>query len=437
MNLIELSKEEFETFAKHHPYANFYQTTAWGELKEENQWKMYLLGLQDDNQKLRAGSLLLSKTTPIHKNMFYAPRGFLIDYEDFALLKEFTEKVKDFVKQHDGIFIKIDPYVSYQEHDLEGNIVEGGENHFQAFKNLEKLGYKHFGFNLMQDTLQPRWMFTTTTKERSIEEVMKEMDPRTRQIIRKNEKACIRTREIDESELETFKNIMQHTGDRREFIDRPLSYYQNMYRHLGKKGIMKIQLAELHAKEYLKELVEEKNQAVKEMEERRHKFEDGNQKVNEKKYQQKQKETENNIERLEHRIDKISQLQEQHGDVIPLGGILFLLYGKEIISLVGGSYKEFMEFQSTYTSHWEMMKYAIENNFERYNFYGITGDFREENPLYGLYLFKKGFGGQVVELLGEFDLVVNKKDYMMYKTAFKLYRTQKNFAHKLETILKK
>ena len=144
-------------------------------------------------------------------------------------------------------------------------------------------------------------------------------------------------------------------------------------------------------------------------------------KMNEKKYESKQKETEKNIERVEKKIKEIKELNKKHGDVILLGGILFLVHGNEVLSLVGGSYEEFMEFQSAYTVHWEGCKYAIENGYKRYNFYGITGDFREENPLYGLYLFKRGYGGRVVELIGEFDLVISKFWYHTYKCAFSLY----------------
>ena len=89
-----------------------------------------------------------------------------------------------------------------------------------------------------------------------------------------------------------------------------------------------------------------------------------------------------------------------------------------------------MQFQSAYSVHFEGIKYAVENNYERYNFYGITGDFREENPLYGLYLFKKSFGGTVVELIGEFDLIINKPLYYLYKRSYNLY-------HKLKNIKKK
>lgn len=85
-----------------------------------------------------------------------------------------------------------------------------------------------------------------------------------------------------------------------------------------------------------------------------------------------------------------------------------------------------MQFQSAYTLHYAGIKYAIDNGYKKYNFYGITGDFNENNPLYGLYLFKKSFGGHVVELLGEFDLVISPFWYHTYNIAFAFYHKAKN-----------
>ena len=430
MKLRELTEKEFKKFADQHPQISFHQTIEWGKLKEENGWKIHLLGLEE-NKKIIAGCLLLSKMTPIKKNMFYSPRGFLIDYNDYITLKAFTDQLKEYVKKHQGIFIKIDPYVSYQERDLLGNIVPNGKNNKKAYENLLQLDYQHFGFNLMQDTLQPRWMFTTTTKNRTLDEIMKEMDPKTRQILRKNERDCIKTREITEEELPLFKDIMQHTGDRREFIDRPLKYYQDMYKHLGKSGILKILIAELHTKELVEQLEKEIKNLEIDKQERIKKHDEHPEKMNEKKYQAKLKETDNEIERLTKRKEKMTTIKNEHGDIIPLGGILFLIYGNEVLSLLGGSYKEFMEFQSAYTVHFAGLKYALENGYDRYNFYGITGDFNESNPLFGLYSFKRDFGGQVVELLGEFDLIVNKPYYRLYNLAFNSYHTLKNLKNKL------
>lgn len=431
MELIELNENQFKSFANSSPQISFHQTVEWGHLKETNGWKMNLIGLVDSKQMVKAAALILSKKIPIiRKKMYYSPRGFLIDYNDYNLLEEFTSKFKKYIKKNNGIFVKIDPYVTYQERDLFGNIVPNGKNNKSAYDNLIKLGYKHFGFNLMQDTLQPRWIFVTDVKDKTIDDLMKDMDPKTRQILRKNEREKIKCREIGYDELHIFKDIMQHTGDRRNFIDRPLKYYQDMYNCLGKNNILKILIAELNTEELISEIDNEIHELDKDYSDRQIKYDKDPSKMNKEKYENKQKEIKNNIDRLQVKKAKIQKLEGENGKTIVLGGILFLIYGNEVLSLLGGSYSKFMEFQSAYTVHFEGMKYACLNGFDRYNFYGITGDFSEDNPLFGLYSFKRDFGGRVVELIGEFDLITNKFYYNVYKITFGLYKSIKNILFK-------
>ena len=145
MKLVEISKEEFKKFADSHPQITFHQTEEWANLKKENGWDSHYVGLKNEKDKIVAGALLLSKQLPIvKKNMFYSPRGFLIDYKDKELLKTFTEEIKQYAKKYNAIFIKIDPYVEYQERDNNGNIVENGYENKEVVENLKALGYKFF-----------------------------------------------------------------------------------------------------------------------------------------------------------------------------------------------------------------------------------------------------------------------------------------------------
>ena len=431
MKLKKLSKKEFKTFADKNPEITFHQTEEWANLKKVNNWDAHYIGLEDDNKKIVAGALLLSKTLPIiKKKMFYSPRGFLIDYNNKELLKKFTEEIKKYAKTENAIFIKIDPFVEYQEHDNNGDIVKNGYNNKDAVENLKSLGYKFFGFNLMQDTLQPRWMHVIETKDRNLDDVMKDMESKTRQILRKNEKCGITTREITRDELPIFKDIMKHTSDRREFVDRPLSYYEAMWDALHDSGILKILIAEIDFNKYEKNTLEEKEEIENNLKDRIYKKEKNILKMNDKKYNSSNKQDEEAIKRLEKQLKKIKELKDEYGDKEILGGILFLIYGNEVLSLHGGSHAKLMQFQSAYTIHFEGVKMAVEGNYNRYNFYGITGDFRKENPLYGLYLFKKSFGGHVVELIGEYDLIVSKFWYTVYNLAFKTYHKLKNIKNK-------
>ena len=426
MKLVNLTKTEFKKYADNHSQITFHQTEEWANLKKVNGWKAYYIGLKE-GKKIKAAALILAKELPIiKKKMFYSPRGFLIDYNDFELLKEFTNELKKYIKKEKGIFVKIDPYVEYQERDNNGEIVENGYNNKKSVENLKKLGYKFFGFNTMQDTLQPRWMHVIEINGKKEEDILKDMESKTRQILRKNEKSSIKTREITKEELPIFKSIMEHTGDRRDFIDRPLSYYEAMWDNLHDSGILKILLAEIDFEEYKKNKIKEKEEIEKNLKDRIYKHDNNLLKMNEKKYETSNKQDKESIERLEKQLIKIETYKKEYGKKKNLGTILFLIYGNEVLSLFGGTDDNLLQFQSAYTVHYAGIKYAINHGYKRYNFYGITGDFSKENPLYGLYLFKKSFGGHVVELIGEYDLVISNFWYKIYNLAFKTYHKLKN-----------
>ena len=432
MKLRNLNEKEFKKFADKHSQITFHQTKEWADLKAKNGWEAFYIGL-DDNTVLKGAALLLGKKMPIiNKYLFYSPRGILIDYNDKKLLTKFTTEVKKWIKENKGFLLKIDPYVEYQERDNNGEIVKNGYNNKKAHHNLELLNYKHFGFNEMQDTLQPRWMHVIDINGKSEEEIQKDMESKTRQILRKNEKLGVITREITREELPIFKDIMQQTSDRREFIDRPLSYYEDMWDTLHDSGILKIMIAEADFNLYEENTIKEKEEIEKALKDRIYKHDNNLLKMNEKKYNSTNKQEKERIKQLDNQLEKIKEYKKEYGDKALLGGILFLIYGNEVLSLFGGSLETLMNFQSAYTLHYAGIKYAIDNKYKRYNFYGITGDFRKENPLYGLYLFKKSFGGKVVELIGEYDLIVSPFYYHTYNIMYSTYHNLKKIAKKIK-----
>ena len=184
MEIITLTSKEFESFAKKNKYVTFHQKESWGKLKEKNGWKYYLLGMKDNN-KIVAATLLLEKDLPLGLKMFYAPRGFLIDFHDYKLLDEFIEKLKDYLKKKGAAFLKIDPYVIHLERDTNGNIVEGGIDNTELVDHLKNIGFIHHGYNIdSSKELQPRWMFTLNLKDKSVDELMMNMIKPTRKNVK-------------------------------------------------------------------------------------------------------------------------------------------------------------------------------------------------------------------------------------------------------------
>lgn len=87
-------------------------------------------------------------------------------------------------------------------------------------------------------------------------------------------------------------------------------------------------------------------------------------------------------------------------------GAITTNYGGKCCYVYGASDNAYRQYMPNYLMQWEMIRWAVETGCTVYDFQGISGDTEnEDNPMYGLYRFKRGFGGEIAELAGEFDYV--------------------------------
>ncbi len=89
----------------------------------------------------------------------------------------------------------------------------------------------------------------------------------------------------------------------------------------------------------------------------------------------------------------------------PIAGTLAIHFGNKVWYLYGASSNQYRNVMPNYQLQWEMIKWAVETGCDIYDFRGVSGDLTPDNPLYGLYLFKKGFSGELTEFCGEFEMV--------------------------------
>ena len=389
--LVELSDEEFNEYAINHEHNNFFQSIYMKKLLEKENKEVYLLGLKDDSNNLLCATLITNSSSFMGYKTYEALKGFLIDYTNEELVSYFTLKIKEFIKNKKGYRLIIDPYIPYVERDIDGKEVENGIDNRYVDKYLKKIGYRS-----LKNNAQVKWTFVLDTNK-SIDELLSDMKPNTRNCINKTlNKFKLIVEEIPYEKLDVFKRITQDTCDRRHFVDRSLSYYQNMYKIFGDK--LKTLVCKLDLNLYIDELKSERKELERKIEE----LSDSN--SNLKKKEQFKKD----ILNINDKISNAIELKDKHGDELILSGAMFVLYGSEIVYLFSGSYDEYMKFNGQYRLQYEMIKYASEHNYKRYNFYGIR-DLYEKNyeKDYGVYEFKKGFNGYVEELIGAYEIKVN------------------------------
>lgn len=113
-------------------------------------------------------------------------------------------------------------------------------------------------------------------------------------------------------------------------------------------------------------------------------------------------------------------LAEYEGRVI--SATLGLILGTKFWYLYGASGNEDRNVMPNYLIQWEMIKWARKQGCTLYDFRGVSGDMDENNPLYGLYRFKKGFGGELTEFMGEMDKVYSPFFYLLWNKVLPLYQ---------------
>ena len=397
MIFTELTEEEFTNFADNHPQKSFFQTKEIAKLRYSNGWNYHYVGVKQDNE-IVAATLLLSKKRKLGYYEFYAPRGFLCDYYNKEVVKFLTINIKKYIQQKKGYILRIEPYICLKERDIDGNVVDNGENNESIINYLSSLGYIYHS-----ESEQAKWMFVLDIDSKDSETIFKNMRQNTRNLIRKAEKNCIEIRELTREELPLFKEVTSSTSDRRNFVDKSLKYYEDMYDLFHGKNYIKYMVAEVKLKELLRNIEQE----LLELQDKIVKYKES------KKSEGKLKEAYVLEKSLQKKICEIKQyLKEQEKIVLSVGS--FILYGDEIIYLNSGNYKEYMHYNAQYLMQWTMIQYGIKNNYKRYNFYGISGNFDKSDSSYGIYEFKKGFNGYVVENIGTFELPI-RSIYYIYK----------------------
>ena len=105
-----------------------------------------------------------------------------------------------------------------------------------------------------------------------------------------------------------------------------------------------------------------------------------------------------------------------------IAGIIIIMYGNKSWYLYGASSNSHRNLMPNYLLQWEGIKQAIANGHDMYDFRGVSGVVDETHPQYGLYRFKKGFGAEFTEFIGELYIPFKPITYRLYKISEKMYK---------------
>lgn len=216
------------------------------------------------------------------------------------------------------------------------------------------------GYKLSPHDIQPPRTLLVSLSETE-QEILARMKSKTRYNIRLAEKKEITVRQIDD--IEPFYGLLENTSDRAAFGIHTEEYYRKAFEYFRAIGECRLFLAE---------------------------------------YQD-----------------------------IPLASIMVFIRGRRSWYFYGASSNQHRELMPTYLIQWEAMRWAKGQGCLSYDLWGVPDENTDtlekyfidrSHGLWGVYRFKRGFGGELKRVCGPWDKVYKPALYLIYTLRAKLNR---------------
>lgn len=395
----------FDSFSEYNG-GSIYQTSMWANVKSA--WNpLYYVGY--DNDKAVLCCLCLERKIPFLGKLWYCPNGFVCDYGNGKLIKEFATFIKSEMKKHCVFAFSTDPLIIKK---INGVPRSEYENSVLLFIDA---GFK-FSENNSFYTVQPSTTINvclSSDGERfSEEQILKKCDKGVRRGVKLGREGGIKSEEYYFSDIEKepliaeeFFSVMTETSDRVSFIQRSRDYYLNILRSLGKYCIMDMLYFDIEGESK--------------------RFESG---------EMSEKERE--------RFCSVIAELESYGysrnlKKVYLACGLTSYFGKTSICLYGGTRNVLRNIlKPSHLLNWIRICRSIQLGCDIHDMGRITGDaYDESNPLFGLCRYKQSYSGDITEYCGDLYLVNGKFRFFMFVKVFPMIKKIKNKV--LKKIIKK
>jgi lipid II:glycine glycyltransferase (peptidoglycan interpeptide bridge formation enzyme) len=98
----------------------------------------------------------------------------------------------------------------------------------------------------------------------------------------------------------------------------------------------------------------------------------------------------------------------------PLAAMFLSTSADRATYLYGASSGENRNLMASYALQWAAMRLAREESCSSYDLFGVAPRPNPDHPMYGLFLFKSGFGGDMLHRQGAWDYPYDERAYGMY-----------------------
>lgn len=388
MIVKRISESEFNEFIKGHPQHSFYQTLGFVKRRERDGWETEILGFLD-NDMLSGAGLFYKRKLLFNKYKYECLGGPIIDLSKF---EESVKGLKEYLDKNNVHECMINPNLIAYHHNIEENIQEETNNFSEHKSILEKNGFI-FDSKSDESDAKLNWFYKKDLDKLNTEdELLESFDRETKRLVGLSLKNNLNLEDLKPGDFKRLKSLLDMTADTKSFDSRPLEYFESLFESYNQYDKARFVVVTLDVDDYKKPLIEQKNILVQKIEE--------DELTNTKRSLNRAQQNKDVLNAVEKKLDIIKDVK---GSSIDLCGGVFLYTDQELTYTLGGSNPKYFTFNGPQFLQWNMMLDALDKGIERYNFYGTRGSFIGRADEDGVYFFKKGFNGYLIQNFGFYD----------------------------------
>ena len=408
MYIKELTNDEFNRFTDSFNYFSIYQTLEYGLLMNTQNYSSIFIGLIDESNKIVGASLVLIEKIGIFKYA-YAPKGFLIDYNNKELVENFTKLIKEYFNKKKIMAIKINPMIIKSSYDYRTNTANINPNFEEQLEFLKSLGYYHLGYNNLFESFKPRYD-AIIDLNKPITTLFGNMNKNFKNKIKSADKNGVRIIRGNESELDYLYNQVKNK------YPRDKKYFENVLYYFKKRNMIDYYYAKLDTNQYLINVQKRYQKQMETCNKLNGKLFKNAGKNNNKLIDNKIYE-ENKLNELKNELIFATKLLKENPEGILLASMLIAKYKDEVYILIDGYNRDFKKINAKHLMTWKLIEKYSKEKYKRFNLGGMTNPNIKNEKYKGLNEFKLSFNARCVEYVGDLELITNSTLYNLYRNS--------------------
>lgn len=405
MTFKTLSREEFDKFVHIYNTKSIYQTIEYASIMEKQDFKCVFFGLVEEDIIQAATMIMIKKINGY--NYAFAPRGFLIDYNNLKMLEKFTAGVKKQLSKMGVVAVRLSPLLIRSITDPKRNITKTNPLYDSSKENLKKCGFNHMGYNDFFEASKPRFEAILDLNEQYpvlFSRIKKEF----RNKIRNSEKMGIRIYKGNQNDLKYLYFQIKKS------YARDLSFFQSCYYFYKQRNMIDFYYAKIDTRIYLEKAQQDYMKQEKISTEIESEIINPNL-VNTQKMITRKIENDKRLNLCSNRIVQATNLLRDKPEGVVIASILVVKHQNTVDLLLDGYDPNFKNINGKHLLIWKLIEKYSKLGYRYFNLGGITNIQKENKRYAGLNEFKLNFGSNIVEYVGDLELVTNQALYFMYK----------------------